>query len=205
MALNVPAPILRMIWPDEVSEIDLAPLQGLWSAEQYLALTDQTNRLIELTDGVIEVLPMPTRKHQKILAYLYRHLFALVQAIGGIVLFAPFRVQIRPDKFREPDLLVLRDENDPRNQEDFWPGADLVVEIVSPDNPARDTVEKVADYAEAGIPEYWIVNPLNETITVLALHGDTYTTHGVFQRGTTATSLLLPGFSIEVAAVLDAV
>ena len=204
MTVDVSAPILRMIWPNDVSEIDLAPLQGLWSVPQYLTLTDQTNRLIEFTDGVIEVLPMPTRKHQKILAYLYRSLFTLIQTMGGIVLFAPFRVQIRSGKFREPDLLVLRNEHDPRNQDDFWPGADLVVEIVSPDNPTRDTVEKVADYAEAGIPEYWIVHPLDETITVLALQGNAYTTHGVFHRGAAATSLLLPGFSVDVAAVFDA-
>ena len=52
------------------------------------------------------------------------------------------------------------------------------MEIVSPDNPARDIHVKRADYAEARIPEYWIVNPLSETITVLALEGTAYTEHG---------------------------
>ena len=94
MTTQVITPFLRIGWPDDVAEIDLAPLQGLWSADQYLKLTDQTNRLIELTDGVIEVLPMPTREHQKILAYLYRSLFALLQSMGGIVLFAPLAITI---------------------------------------------------------------------------------------------------------------
>src|SRR5438105_3734740 len=89
-------------------ELDLLALQGLWTEAQYLKLTDQTNHLIEFTDGVIEVLPMPSREHQKILAYLYRHFFTFVQALGGIVLFAPLRVQIRPGTFREPDLVILR-------------------------------------------------------------------------------------------------
>lgn len=79
-----------------------------------------------------------------------------------------------------------------------------MVEIVSPDDPARDTVEKVADYAEAGIPEYWIVNPLDETITVLVLDGPAYAQHGVFQRGERAASLLLAGFSVAVDEVFDA-
>lgn len=45
---------------------------------------------------------------------------------------------------------------------------------MSPDNPERDTQVKVVDYAEAGIAEYWIVNPLNETITVLTLSDQAY-------------------------------
>jgi Uma2 family endonuclease len=111
---------------------------------------------------------------------------------------------VRKGKYREPDLLLVRDANDPRRQNRYWLGADLVIEIVSPDKPTRDTEEKPRDYAEAGIPEYWIVNPLDETITVLTLHSDAYSTHGVFRRGEAATSKLLAGFAVEVNAVLDA-
>jgi len=62
----------------------------------------------------------------------------------------------------------------------------------------------VADYAEAQIPEYWIVNPLDDTITVLALDSAAYAAHGVFRRGDTATSRLLAGFAVGVDAVFDA-
>ncbi len=107
-------------------------------------------------------------------------------------------------KYREPDLLLLRDANDQRNQEAYWLGADLVAEIVSPDDPDRDTVTKRADYALAGIPEYWIVNLLDDTIMVLTLTGDAYTEHGTYRRGETASSVLLPGFAVHVDTVLDA-
>jgi Uma2 family endonuclease len=113
------------------------------------------------------------------------------------------RLQVRPGKHREPDILLLRDATDPRNQDAFWLGADLVVEIVSPDRPERDIVEKPRDYAEAGIPEYWIVNPLNATITVLALDGGSYRTHGVFQQGERATSHLLQDFGVLVDQVFE--
>src|SRR5205814_1403499 len=106
--------------------------------------------------------------------------------------------------FREPDILLLRDANDPCRQNAYWRGADLVVEIVSPDDPERDTRVKRADYAAASIPECWIVNPQDETITVLQLTGDHYTEHSVFRRGATATSALLNGFAVAVDAVLDA-
>lgn len=187
------------------TELDLDDLQGTWTVEQYLKLTNRTAQLIEFTDGTIEVLPMPTRKHQRILALLYEWFVAFVRPMSGEVLFAALRLQIRPGKFREPDLLVLLRSDDPRNQEAFWLGADLVVEIVSPDAPERDLVEKVADYAEAGILEYWIVNPIDESITVLTLADGAYTLHGRFVRGEQAGSQLLTGFGVEVDAVFNVV
>lgn len=204
MATNLREPAMHMLLAGEETAIDLSALQGLWSAAQYLRLTDQTNRLIEFTDGVIEVLPVPTRKHQAISRLLFLALLAFVQRLGGTVFYAPLRVQIRPGKYREPDLLLLRAADDPRNQNAFWLGADLVVEIVCPDAPERDTQIKRADYAEAAIPEYWIVNPLDDTITVLRLEADRYVAHGVFRRGQRATSALLAGFAVAVDEVLDA-
>jgi Uma2 family endonuclease len=201
MAIDLQAPVMRLKLADEETEIDLAALQGLWSVEQYLKLTDQTNRLIEYTDGVIEVLPMPTKYHQAISKVLFLALLAIAQRTGGDVFYAPLRVQVRPSKFREPDLLLIVDKDDPRAQDEFWLGADLVIEIVSPDKPKRDTEEKPRDYAEANIPEYWIVNPLDQTITVLHLQGDSYAAHGVFRRGEQASSILLDGFSVSVDEV----
>jgi Uma2 family endonuclease len=120
------------------------------------------------------------------------------------VRFAPLPLRIRSRKFREPDLLLVRSAADPRRQNRYWQGADLVLEVVSPDKPERDLVEKRGDYAEAGVPEYWIANPQTETILVLWLEGDSYVEHGVFGRGSTATSVLLPGLAVDVDAVFDA-
>jgi Uma2 family endonuclease len=79
-----------------------------------------------------------------------------------------------------------------------------VIEIVSPDRPERDTEEKPCDYAAAGIAEYWIGNPLNDTVTVLTLVGAAYIEHGVFARAKRAGSKLLDGFSVSVDEVFDA-
>lgn len=205
MAVDVRQANLKMHWEEgEELVLSLDPLQGHWTEAQYLLLSNQTNRLLEYTDGSIEVLPMPTKRHQAISLFLLLSLLAFVRPRGGAVYYAPLRLQVRPGKFREPDLLLVTDATDPRAQDAFWLGADLVVEIVSPDNPERDTEEKPADYAGAGIPEYWIVNPLTDTITVLVLAGESYVTHGVFGRGAQAASALLAGFSVSVDAVLDA-
>ena len=140
-------------------------------------------------------MPLPTDTHQAILAYLYVLFRAWLKPRGGVVRFSALRMRIREGKFREPDLLLLRDRSDPRRQDRYWLGADLVVEVVSPDDPERDLVEKRTDYAEGGIPEYWIVDPRDETITVLALAGDAYVEHGVFARGGAAASARLDGFA----------
>ena len=204
MALDAADRGLRIVAPDNDTVLDLELLQGLWTEEQYFKLTDHSRRLLEFTDGTIEVLPMPTDRHQVISQFFLIALLAIVRPLGGKVLYAPLRLQIREGRFREPDLLLVRDANDPRRQNRFWLGADLVVEIVSPDDPERDLIVKRVEYAEAGIPEYWIVNPMDETITVLTLAGDIYGEHGVFHRGDQARSLLLEGFEVSVAEVFDA-
>ncbi len=93
---------LKLVREADGLEVDLLPLQGLWTDEQYLALTDQTNHLIEITDGVIEALRMPTDKHQVMLAYLYELMLGYIRPRGGKVLFAPLRIRIRAGKYREP-------------------------------------------------------------------------------------------------------
>ena len=203
MAVGVQAQGLRIVDPYDDTVLNLEPIQGLWTEEQYLKMTEHSRRLLEFSDGCIEVLPMPTDKHQVISRFLFLALFAFVQQLGGTVLYAPLRLQIRAGKFREPDLLLVCDAKDARRQNAYWLGADLVVEIVSPDNPERDTIQKRADYAEAGIPEYWIVNPLDETISLLTLRGDAYAEHAVFRRGERAVSLILDGFSAGVDEVFD--
>jgi Uma2 family endonuclease len=184
--------------------LELLPEQGSWSDEGYLWLTDHTNRLIEFTDGYIEVLPMPTPLHQNILQFLFLAFLDYIHPRGGKVHFAPLRLRIRPGKFREPDLLLLLDINDSRQEVRYWYWADLALEVVSDDKPSRDLVDKRFDYAELGIPEYWIANPFSETITVLRLEGAEYVEHGVFKRGERATSALLPDFAVDVSAALDA-
>ena len=181
---------------------DQLPRQGEWSAEEYLWLTDYTNRLIEFTDGYIEMLPMPTNRHQLIVRFLLLAFMGEVEPPGR-VLFAALRLYLNDTKYREPDLLLLLDANDPRGQDRYWHGADLVLEVVSDDDPERDLVVKRRDYAGAGIPEYWIVNPLDETIAVLVLRDGAYVEHGVFARGQQATSMLIPGFSVAVSQVFD--
>lgn len=177
----------------------LFPPQGQWSEEEYLAL--DTHRRVEYSQGRIEVLEMPTQSHQLIVGLLYRLLFEFVAALRlGVVLPAGIRVRLWPGKFREPDVVFMRAEHAQRRREEYWEGADLVMEVVSSDRE-HDLITKRREYAQAGIPEYWIVDPLLSTITVLVLEGDTWREHGAFKPGEVATSATLPGFQVAVDQV----
>lgn len=177
------------------------PAQGTWAEEDYLLLPG--NRLVEYSHEIVEVLSMPSPAHQMVVLLLYRLLYRHVQKIkAGSVLVAPTRVKLWAGKYREPDLLFMFDHNRYRVRQQYWDGADLVMEIVSPDDPARDLETKRREYAQAGIPEYWLVNPQNETITVFTLpeNASVYAIHGVYDRSSVAESVLLPGFTVDVDA-----
>ena len=181
----------------------LFPNQGTWSVEEYLALN--ANRLVEFSNGYIEVLAMPTMRHQLIVMFLCDALRAFVKdRVAARVLVAPFRIRLWPEKFREPDVMLMLPEHGARMGNEFWDGADLVVEVVSDDDRRRDLETKRFEYARAGIPEYWIVDPQNNQITVLTLNGTSYAIGGEFGPGGRAESVLLRGFGVPVDDVFAA-
>ena len=180
------------------------PRQGDWSEADFLEF-ETSNFPAELVDGCLEFLPMPTPSHQRLSRYLARRLEDAVAAESlGEVLCAPCPVRLWEGRMREPDVFLVRSE---RQVEGDKPpnGADLVIEIVSPGstNRERDLVAKRNDYAKAGVAEYWIVDPDEQTVIVLSLDGQAYRTHGEFQPGTAATSPLLPKFQINVKELFE--
>jgi len=184
----------------------LFPTQGNWSEEEYLNIDG--NHLVEFSDGYLEILPMPTTSHQ-MLAYYLSGLVSAFTAIRdlGTILPAPLRVRLRPGKFRAPDVVFMLKKHADRIGEEYWRGADLVMEVVSghgnDENRRRDLVTKRREYARAGIAEYWIVDPEAEQITVLRLAGKRYMVHGEFPKGATASSHLLDGFTADVTEVFS--
>ncbi len=180
----------------------LYPDQGCWTSREFLEL--DAGRHVELSKGKLEFLPMPDEKHQAIVLLLVNALRAFSARRGGKALMAPLPVKLWNENFREPDVAYMRPEHLARCMGKYWDGADLVMEVVSETNREHDTETKREEYLKTGIPEYWLVEPAAGRITVLRLEAQDYQIHGVYARGQTATSVLLPGFSIDAGAVLDA-
>jgi len=187
------------VFPEPAWEVSrLFPAQGAWSEEEYLGLPG--NHLVEFDLGHIEALGLPSQSHQLLVGFLCLALANFVrQRRLGKVLVSPFPVKLWDGKMREPDVLFMRREHRERRHENYWSGADLVMEVVSPDDPGRDKITKRREYARAGIPEYWLVDPFEKTVTVFSLpeQAEEYAVHGVFVGGL-AQSASLPGFSVAV-------
>lgn len=180
----------------------LFPEQGAWSEQEYLEL--RGNRLVEFSNGCIEVLAMPTMTHQLIADLLHTLLKAFVIPQGlGWTLSAPFSIRLWAGKFRQPDVIFMLKEHVARIHNERWDGADLVIEVVSDDDRRRDLETKRFEYARAGIAEYWIVDPQRRAITVLKLDGQRYEVYGEFVPGQQATSALLIGFTVDVSTVFE--
>ncbi len=189
----------------ELFPLQLFALQEDWPEEDYLQL--DTNRLVELSDGHLEFLPMPTQWHQLIALYQYRKLQSFAEENRlGLTLAAPFKVRLWKGKMREPDVILMLAKNRDRRNNQCWDRADLVMEVVSEDDPKPDLVIKRKEYARAGIAEYWIIEPEQATIRVMVLSGKDgglgYQEAGCFQPGQIAGSKLLPGFEIDVRDAL---
>jgi Uma2 family endonuclease len=194
--------------PDYCWELaTLYPEQGGWTEEEYLRLTDHSNHRIEFTDGRLEFVAMPTEVHEALVQFL---LFAILPFVEqrelGKVYSVGIRLRIRPRKVRLPDIIFLHKDNFHARHNRAWDFADLVMEVVSddPKDRTRDYEEKLFDYAEARIPEYWIIDPDRQVVIVHKLNGDLYTIHGEFKSGEQATSVRVEGFSVDVAALFAA-
>ena len=182
----------------------LYPEQGEWSEAEYLDLTDHRNRRIEFTDGRVEFLAMPTEVHEAMVQFLLLALLDFVEKRKlGKVYSNGIRLRIRPGKIRLPDVIFLHKDHFHARHNRVWDRADLVMEVVSddPKDRARDYEEKLADYAEAKVAEYWIIDPEIGRVLVRRLNGDRYLVHGEFSGGQQAKSVLLDGFAIDVAAL----
>jgi Uma2 family endonuclease len=202
-------PLTPSSGPDYAWELaTLYPEQGEWSEDDYLELTDHANRRVEFTDGRLEFLPMPTEIHEALVRFLFLALYGFVdKKTLGQVYSNGIRLRIRPRKNRLPDIIFLHKDHFHARHNRVWDGADLVMEVLSddPKDRTRDYEQKLADYAEANIAEYWIIDPERQLVVVHRLDGDRYTNYGEFSRGHRANSVLLDGFEIDVAALFAVV
>ena len=179
------------------------PRQGGWTADEFFEAFPQAG--YEFVDGVVEKLGVATVEHQEISGYLYRAMFEVNarQRTPGKVLFMGYRSYTVEEKYREPDILYLAPgrEYTNRNAE----GMDIAVEVVSDaaSDRKRDLVTKRAEYAAAGVPEYWVVDPAERQVLVLSLRDGEYV-EAVGREGDVLESIVLPGFEVDVTECLSA-
>jgi Uma2 family endonuclease len=129
-----------------------------------------------------------------------------VKAEGlGRAITSPFDVRLWEDKIRQPDVLFICSKNLAQVKTTYLDGPpDWVAEVISPGSRTIDEVDKLADYAKAGVPEYWLVDLEEQTIRVNVLAGDSYRLAATYQAGQTARAETVEGFAIPVDQVMGA-
>ncbi len=179
--------------------------------EEYLAYDDGTDTRYELVNGELVIMPPESRLNARIAMFL----------ISEFLKFVPFRLICCKDteieisgrfaQTRLPDIMILSQEldailGDARSTiTRDMPPPRLVVEVVSPgqESSNRDYRYKRSEYASRGIDEYWIVDPLQQMVTVLTLVSGLYEVQE-FRGGDRLSSAMFPELMLTAAQILSA-
>ena len=138
----------------------------VWTLEELHSLPDDGNKY-ELVYGELFVTPAPTVQHEEILARLTRILAPFVAANGlGDVYHPRSVIRFRGSEV-EPDLMVRQPHPEPDAGWESWPVPLLVVEVISPATRRWDQEQKKTFYRDAGVAEYWIIDPERRSVTVV--------------------------------------
>lgn len=186
------------------------------SIEDFLSYDDGTDTRYELVDGVLVDMGAESTINTLISGYLFSVFLQLGLASYRIGFKQWIAVSSQVATARDPDLLVHSEASlaaiEGATQailKPEHPAPMLVVEVVSPgkpgeDNYERDYVEKRREYAERGIPEYWIVDPSHGVVMVLVLEGTAYREVGVFRGEDSLVSPSFTGLALTAEQVLRA-
>ena len=159
------------------SVIMALPMQEFYSEEDYYNIPEDTRA--EIIDGRIYYQAAPSRVHQEISAELTTIIRQYIKSKGGLCRAypAPFAVKLFGDRTTivEPDISIICD-NSKLTDRGCTGAPDWIIEIISPGTASHDYIRKLNLYADAGVREYWIVDPLEQAVFVYYLEEDKFRT-----------------------------
>ncbi len=155
----------------------------------------------ELLDGDLLMVPAPNLKHQEVQGQLQIELglFLRKQQLGRLFA-APCDVILSDNDVVQPDLLFVSHEREHllSSSQNVRGAPDLVIEILSPSTAEKDRGYKRTLYAKHGVAEYWLVDPVAETIQIQRERAGVLTPTDTFGRGDTLRSPELPGLQLKL-------
>ena len=149
--------------------------QGEYTIEDYYALPEE--RRVELIDGVIYDMGAPSFNHQRIGGEIHRQIANYIYGNKGkcIPMMSPVDVRLDCDNktMVQPDVLILCD-HDKIVKGRVFGAPDFVLEVISPSTKRKDYFKKLEKYENAGVREYWILDPYKKQLLVFFFEGDIY-------------------------------
>lgn len=176
------------------------------SIDEFLDLPETWDRRkMELDEGGLYIMPSPRPVHGflqlRIVHNVVLYLDAFTDPPAQVFQEVTVALPAARGRLLSPDIVIILQDRASIVQDRTIAGApDIAVEVLSSDR-ARDLVRKRQLYAGAGVLEYWIADPRNDTVTLLALRDGEYVERAVLTAGDTLTTPLLPGLAIPLADV----
>lgn len=178
------------------------------SMEAYFSLKQKSEVLMEYIDGTVYMAPSPSTKHQRICGRLQLKLGNYLQGKSCEVFGAPYDIELKHEDFGDskiiiPDISVICDKSG--FTEARYVGIPvLIMEVLSPSNQSHDLITKMHLYMKFGVKEYWIVNPMLESITVYTLNAEMMYEQFDMKVGLgILRSSVLEGFFVELSELFS--
>ena len=174
--------------------------------EEFLELTQNSDKRYEYINGEIYLLASPKTAHQLALTELFVIFYNWFEGKRCTPLVAPYDITLKrnPENVNvvQPDLMVLCDLEEKLDADDYYQGVPtLLVEILSAGTQRKDLITKLDLYLSCGVREYWIVNPLNNEVTVYLFEDQNIKNSITYRKPELARSFTFVG----LAAGLDRV
>ena len=175
-----------------------------YTYEDYARMTPPDSGNYELHDGKIVFMPSPIPSHQDAAGYIYRKMADHAESNhSGRVFIAPLDTKFDDINTLQPDVLFIAAERrDIIGAKKIDGAPDLVVEVLSGSNTAKEMSYKKYVYESYGVQEYWVVNLIKRTLTQLINHDGEFIPADIWTERDTCEAKVLPGFRLEVAKVL---
>lgn len=176
-----------------------------WTYAQMREVLPPESRFEIHNYQLVDMSPAPSTKHQIILANLY-DIFSDYTKLNQVAktFFSPIDVVFSVGEVCQPDLVVVGNQQLNIIQENAIEGVPLLlVEVVSRGSVVRDYSEKKEIYERYGVPEYWIVDPRNETIMVYSLENISYKLSSFAEEAGQVVSTIFQGFSISIQDIFQ--
>lgn len=146
------------------------------SLEEYFKMRENSDKLLEYIDGVVYMSPSPSTKHQRISSILLIKMGIYLQGKSCEVFSAPYDIELKNEEIEGtkiviPDLSIICDKSG-FTETKYVGVPSLIVEILSPSNQSHDLITKLNLYMKYGVQEYWIINPMLESITIYTLNNE---------------------------------
>jgi Uma2 family endonuclease len=177
------------------------PEQRQSELERFLALPEGT--ACQLIAGELVMSPAPIPLHQYIVVHLSMQLFQFVEAASlGQVFVSPIDVRLNERSIFQPDILFISKEKAALIGERMIEGPpDLVAEVLSPSSAYHDLRTKFRAYEQAGVQEYWIIDPERKSVEVFVSSGSKFQLQQEAEGEGAVQSVLLAGLSVDLADI----